>query len=101
MASAARRARAQAPPSERRAGTDPEYWGDLAAAAWTPAAAAAPVDRRGFHAMALDPKGGRLFVIGGVPRMFLDECVPGDLAIATLPAATETGPKTPPAVNAP
>lgn len=82
-------------------GSNWEYWGDLKAAVWTPAATAAPVDRRGYHAMALDPTGGRLFVIGGVPRNFLDECVPGDLAIATLPAATETAPETSPAVNAP
>jgi N-acetylneuraminic acid mutarotase len=66
-------------------GSNIEYWCDLGTGHWTPAAAAAPAEGRGFHAMALDPATNRLFVFGGVRKTFADACVPGTLWIATLP----------------
>jgi len=42
---------------------------------------------RDLHSMIYNANRDQLMM----PRMSLDECAPGDLAIATLPAATETG----------
>lgn len=70
-------------------GTNMEYWCDLAGQRWLSADAPAPMEGRGYHAMALDSATNRLFVFGGVRRRFTDPCVAGKLWVGTLPAAEQ------------
>jgi len=63
-------------------GNNIEYWCDLADRRWLSADGPAPMEGRSFHAMALDPATNRLFVFGGVRRMFTDPCVAGKLWVA-------------------
>ncbi len=67
--------------------TNTEVWYDLKTQRWSAADKPAPAPPRSYHAMCLDPKSRRVYVIGGTTKGFTGKNVDPELWVLKLPPA--------------
>ena len=64
-----------------------EVWYDLKTAKWSAADKPAPAPARSYHAMCLDPKSRRVYILGGTTKGFAGKNVDPELWVLQLPPA--------------
>ena len=69
------------------ADTHTEVWYDLKTAKWSAADKPAAAPARSYHAMCVDPKSRRVYVLGGTTKGFAGKNVDPELWVLKLPAA--------------
>lgn len=67
--------------------THTEVWYDLKTGTWSAADKPAPAPARSYHAMCLDPKSRRVYVLGGTTKGFAGKNVDPELWVLQLPPA--------------